>query len=327
MPMLSIIMPYKNAEQWIEETLQSIISQSFTDWELIAIDDHSTDSTRSILEKHSHEDERIKTVSNPGNGIIPALQEGLDRSNGTYITRMDADDMMPAGRLETMVNKIASSKSKTIITGKVHYFSDKEISSGYKKYQNWLNERVEQEDHFKHLYRECVIASPNWIARKQDLIDAMIFDKLEYPEDYSMVFLWFANGFEIASLSEVTLHWREHPKRTSRNSEVYDQKSFFHLKLKWFEQLNLSKATSVGVFGAGKKGKLVIDQLHDKVQLSWYDLNHDQYNTKVSGYDIQTPNKVDDDLLLIAVYPDNPNSVIDFIEKKGYEIGENAWFV
>ena len=62
-------------------------------------------------------------------------------------------------------------------------------SEGYLKYEYWLNDRIDQNDHYKHIYRECVIASPNWISKKQDLIQYKIFENLNYPEDYSMTFL------------------------------------------------------------------------------------------------------------------------------------------
>jgi glycosyltransferase involved in cell wall biosynthesis len=320
-------MPYKNAGPWIEETIQSILNQTFKDWELIAIDDHSTDDSAEIVKRFGSKDHRIHSIANPGTGIISALQAGLNESHGEFITRMDADDIMPESRLALMLENLESAPPKTIVTGKVRYFGEYEVSEGYRKYEKWLNDRILRQDHYDHIYRECVIASPNWITRKNDLIKYSIFENLEYPEDYSMVFLWFEHGFNIVSIDEITLDWREHPQRTSRNSDIYSQASFFELKMNWFRKFNNLEQHSIGIIGAGSKGKLLMSQLPDESAINWYDLNHKNYNTEVMGHSIKNPDDIDDDLLLIAVYPDNPQTIEQFIKEKGYEIGMNAWFV
>ena len=101
-PQISILMPVKNADQFLEECLNSIVQQSFSDWELIAIDDHSTDSSYEILGEYQKKDGRIKVFKNQKNGIIHALRGALERSNGSYITRMDADDIMANIKLEEL---------------------------------------------------------------------------------------------------------------------------------------------------------------------------------------------------------------------------------
>lgn len=325
--MISIILPFKNAEPWIAETIDSILAQSYKDWELICINDHSTDSTALIVTGYSNKHENIQLLNNKEQGIIPALQLGLKSSLGKYITRMDADDLMPPFRLEKMLSAMESSPPKTIITGKVSYFSDSKISEGYNKYQKWLNDRVDHQDHYKHIYRECVVASPNWLARKKELSKFLIFDRLIYPEDYDMTFHWYSNDFKIVGLDEITLYWREHPQRTSRNSSTYDQDSFFKLKSQWFLKLNEIKNQSVAILGAGQKGKFVAQYLQkEDIHFNWYDLNHINFNNSVYGQSIKDPEKLSGDVIIVCIYPEKLNILSNYLESRGYSIGINAWY-
>lgn len=322
---ISIILPFKNAEPWLKETIGSIIEQTLTNWELICINDHSTDNGSQVI--NAFNDSRIQVIQNNGIGIIAALQLGLKTSQGTFISRMDADDLMPLNRLQQMHNRIIGTPKKTIVTGKVKYFAEGKLSDGFVKYQNWVNGRIDNKDHYDHIYRECVVASPNWMTRKQDLIESNLFDKLNYPEDYDLVFHWFENNFVIESLADTTLLWRDHPTRTSKNSDTYSQKALFRLKINWFVRL-MNKDQSLALLGAGTKGKLSMELLQaKKVKATWYDLNYKNFNVPIFGETIQDYNEINEDLLLISVYPKDQTELLKFIEAKGFTIGKNAWFL
>ncbi len=318
---ISILLPFRNAAPWIEETVRSISNQTYENWELIAINDHSEDETPEII--RGFKDSRIRTYENIGEGIIPALQTGLNTASGDFITRMDADDLMPKDKLEVLLN--AAKDGRYIVTGKVNYFSDTEVSEGYRKYEHWLNERINQNDHFDHIYRECVVASPNWLVPTKFLREDRIFSQLNYPEDYDMTFLWRKYGYEIISVHQVTHLWREHPDRTSRNSEVYDQSSFFHLKLDWFKRSETGK--TLGVFGAGPKGKLIAEHLQNDFEISWFDHEHQRYKAPIYGLTILDPETCNCDLLLLAIYPENKTRLENLVTRLGYTLGKNVWYV
>lgn len=323
--MVSILLPFKNAGKWIEETIASVCAQDYGNWELLCIDDHSSDASASIVAAYAKKDSRIKLYQSPKKGIIPALQFALNQSKGAFITRMDADDLMPPGRLKKFIDVLSNSDSKTIVTGKVQYFSGDQVSEGYRSYESWLNERIDKNDHYDHIYRECVVASPNWLARKDDLVKSAIFDQLEYPEDYAMTFLWQENNFQIKGIDAITLYWREHPERTSRNSSVYDQLSFFNLKIGHFIR-KIDSAQSIGILGAGRKGKITAEIFTaNDVAFNWYDLRYEKFAG--SGADIKSYEAITDDLLLISVYPESLADLLNYLEQKQYRIGENAWFL
>jgi glycosyltransferase involved in cell wall biosynthesis len=318
---ISIILPFRNAAPWIEETIVSITNQTHKDWELIAVNDHSEDETAILITKF--EDSRIQVKANRGKGIIPALQTGLAQATGAYLTRMDADDLMPKNKLESLLSMVDGKRS--IATGKVHYFSDKEVSYGYKKYEAWLNERCENNDHFNHIYRECFVASPNWLVATESIREDRIFEQLRYPEDYDMTFLWKKYEYQLSASLETTHLWREHPNRTSRNSDVYDQASFFQLKLDWFSQNQPGK--TLGVFGTGIKGKRIVQQLKGSYEIHWYDHEYEKYRSPIKGITIEDPTTCTCDLLLIAVFPENKTRIENLVARLEYEFGKTVWYV
>ncbi|NEQ98860.1 MAG: glycosyltransferase [Cyanothece sp. SIO2G6] len=92
-PTVSVLLPVYNAEQYLDQALQSILNQTFTDFEVIAINDGSTDRSEAILSAYAQQDKRIKLISRPNAGLTPTLNEGLGVAQGQYIARMDSDDV------------------------------------------------------------------------------------------------------------------------------------------------------------------------------------------------------------------------------------------
>ena len=323
--MISIITPVKNVQSWINETYQSIYSQTWTDWEWIIVDDHSTDDTLLLLKEIALKDERVIVLKNTTSGIIPALQTAFKQCTGEFITRIDGDDLMTPNLLELMQKKILQETDDCVVTGKVKYFSNGEISEGYLKYEEWLNNLVDNNNHYDHIYRECVVASPNWLMRTATASEIGLFEKINYPEDYDMCFIWMENNLAIRSISEVTLLWREHPKRTSRNSAIYQQQSFFHLKLAWFTRLH--KEQSIGVLGYGSKGKIVSKYLDSELRkhIIYVEATKTLINTTTKEF--KKADAINTDLLLISIYPPNLNSLEQQLAKQGYTIGKNAFYL
>ena len=99
MPKITVLMPVYNGEKYLRESVDSILNQTFTDFELLIINDGSTDSSMEIL--NSYSDSRIRIVTNEVNlRLIKTLNKGIDLATGEYIARMDCDDIADPKRLE-----------------------------------------------------------------------------------------------------------------------------------------------------------------------------------------------------------------------------------
>lgn len=327
--MLSIITPYKNAASYLNPCIQSVLNQSFTNWQWILVNDGSTDDSLQIVTEAAKKDQRLLLLENTGTGILPALQMALNYAKGTFITRMDADDIMPTSRLKLMVKALEAASPKTVVTGTVAYISEQPISEGYLQYEAWLNKRVEKSDHWKHIYRECVIASPNWMMRTDELLAINGFDSLLYPEDYDLCFRWYAQKFTIKALTQTTLHWREHPSRTSRNSEHYQQPAFFELKLKRFLELDYKANKPLIVMGEGVKAKLTATFL-EKQHVPFLQMANKKQPEHLSNMLYpENLKRYKNAQILIAVYPDKEKrqAMEKWLSKFDFELGKNYWYL
>lgn len=102
--LISIICTVKNGEETISKTIDSVLTQTYSEFELIIVDDGSSDSTKSIIEKYAENDARIKPYFSPGMGRSKALNKAIELSNGKYIANIDADDLLHPQKTETQVD-------------------------------------------------------------------------------------------------------------------------------------------------------------------------------------------------------------------------------
>ena len=102
-PTVSVIMPAYNAKRYVEQTIRSVLAQTFRDFEFITVDDGSTDGTLAILQRFAAEDSRIVVINRPNTGIVGALNDGIAKARGEFLARMDADDVALPARFEKQV--------------------------------------------------------------------------------------------------------------------------------------------------------------------------------------------------------------------------------
>ena len=314
--MISILMPVKNTGRYLSDCIESILSQTYELWELIAVDDFSDDNSYQLLQQYAEKDSRIKVLKNSEKGIIPALQLAYKHSEGNWISRMDADDRMPPQKLELFAKHAQEGR---LVTGKVKYFGEAPVSEGYLRYENWLN-ALTSEEYGIHVYRECVVASPNWLISKE-FFESFNWNSWKYPEDYDLIFHWRKAGYEVLKLEEVTHLWREHPDRTSRKSERYQQESFFQLKTKWFVKEELTDGEEVQVVGSAQKSKLVSKSLTEmKVSHQLFSVYGEAGR---SVEDLNSKKKA-----ILCAWPIDKKKQLEiksFLESKGFEFGKNIW--
>jgi len=263
-PLVSILIPFKNTEDFIVDCLESIIKQTYTHWELLIVDDNSTDSSFSMVETIAQKDNRIKLFKNSGNGIIDALQLAFKQSTGEFITRMDSDDMMNHNKLEILSNNLLNNGQGHVALGMVNYFSAEGIKAGYKNYEIWLNGLTQNGANYSEIYKECVIPSPCWMIHREDLIACNAFNPNIYPEDYDLAFRFYKHHFKCIPCDVVLHDWRDYSHRTSRTNEHYAENHFIPLKLDYFLELDFNPKKTLVVWGAGKKGKFIAKSLIEK---------------------------------------------------------------
>ena len=102
-PLVSVVLPFYNSKNTLDRAIQSIVNQSFIDLEVLLIDNASTDASSEVARKWVENDPRVRLYTEEKSGVVYAANRGLEKANGTYIARMDADDVSFSDRIERQV--------------------------------------------------------------------------------------------------------------------------------------------------------------------------------------------------------------------------------
>lgn len=176
---ISIVIPAYNAEKHISEAIDSIISQSFTNFECIIVDDGSTDSTRDII--RSYNDERIVLIENK-HDFISSLNLGLNTAKGKYIARMDADDMMHPDRLKIQHSIMETETRITVCSTWMRQFGEN-VSAG--NIAASLSGLVEYP--LMAFLQGNFVFHPTTIIRKSFLAEQQLrYENYPYAEDFKL---------------------------------------------------------------------------------------------------------------------------------------------
>lgn len=209
MPLVSVLVPAYNCESYVLEAVSSMLSQTFSDFELLVIDDGSTDSTRKLLE--SVNDPRFRLVSNEGNiGLIGTLNRGLDMAMGRYIARMDADDISAPERLEKQIIYLDAHPDVHVLGSMVNLINEQGkvfgAISGYP---------TDPEEIHRYLLRECCLLHPSVIFRKDTVKAAGGYSvNARHAEDYDL-WLRLSDQHKIANLPDKLVSYRMHRNQVS----------------------------------------------------------------------------------------------------------------
>jgi len=304
-PLVSILIPFKNTASFLSECLTSIIEQTYSNWELIIVDDSSKDNSYGIVEQFALNEPRIKLLRNDGLGIIHALRTAYLAINGELVTRMDSDDIMTKNRLEWMVKALMKHGAGHLAVGQVSYFSEFGINNGYDRYEKWLNKLTSEGNNFSEIYKECVVPSPCWLVFKEDFDKCGAFQSGIYPEDYDLTFRFYEYGLKCIPCNHVLHYWRDYDTRTSRTSEHYAQNYFLSLKLNYFFKLDYNRNQALVIWGAGNKGKNIAKYLIEKnIEFHWVcdnpkKIGKDIYGKELSHFEIL--NKIPNTQSIITV--------------------------
>jgi glycosyltransferase involved in cell wall biosynthesis len=260
-PRVSILLPCRDAAAYLPDTIASIQAQSYRDYEIIAVDDGSTDETKAILMTWAASDPRIRVLSQPAEGIVAALQRAVAASKGDILVRMDADDVAYSTRIAKQVELLDANPDVGACGTLVRYFPRGTVQGGAQRYEMWLNTALEHDDIVREIFVECPIAHPTMAIRRKVLDQVGGYQDNGWPEDYDLVFRLWINGVAFAKVPEVLLRWRERQDRVSRTDPRYAEDAFRRIKVHYLKKTLINGHDGVIVWGAGPVGKSFAQEL------------------------------------------------------------------
>ena len=255
MPLVSVLLPCYNAARTLKETLESLSCQTLEDFEVIAVDDGSTDATSSILQEWADVDERIHLIGQAHSGIVTALNAGMQACQSPFIARMDADDLAHPKRLALQVAFLEQHPEIAVVGCRVRGYPPEDVRQGFSIYLDWQNSLLTNEDIRREMFIESPLAHPSVIVRKEWLFKVGGYQEHGWPEDYDLWLRLYLAGAGFAKLPEILLDWREHTARLTRQDSRYSLENFLRAKAYYLVRGPLLERDAVLLWGAGMVGR------------------------------------------------------------------------
>ncbi len=185
-PTVSVLLPYRDAEATLGACLDSIADQSLDAWELVAVDDHSQDGSADLVARRADADSRIRPMSNPGRGLVDALNAGLAAARSDLVARMDADDLMDPRRLALQTEALIADPELAVLGTRVRLFPEHLVQAGYREYVRWQNACLTPRDMADEMFVESPLAHPSVCFRRSVVQAAGGYLDGDFPEDYEL---------------------------------------------------------------------------------------------------------------------------------------------
>ena len=258
---VSVVMPVRNAEGTLTRALDSIVAQTFRNWELIAVDDGSGDYSGALLEEFSRRDPRVRVIHTPPQGIARALQTGCTEAAGRWIARMDADDLMHPGRLAGQLDFANARPGLGVISCLVDYGGH---AAGFAAHVAWINSLGTAEEISLRRFIEAPVAHPSVMFRRDLLEHHGGYRSGDFPEDYELWLRWLDAGVRFGKVPHKLLVWNDPPGRLSRNDPRYAVGHFYQTKCRYLARWlgrHVDPARKLWLWGAGRITRRRFDAL------------------------------------------------------------------
>lgn len=251
MPKVSVVMPVFNAESYVNEAIDSILSQTFVDFEFIIINDCSTDLSHQIIK--SYKDDRIKIINNEKNlGVCASLNKALRECTGEFIARMDSDDVAYCDRLEKQVKFLENNKQIVVLGTSIEFIGQKK---GMKKFDN---KNLEIQSLFNNFIVHPTVMMRSEFFKSNKLCYNEDFSKLE---DYELWDRVLEKKGKFYILEEPLLKYRVHKNQIT---QCYSEKYFeqlYALKLRQLNRMSVNRELfDLDAFLSYCNGSLYLDK-------------------------------------------------------------------
>lgn len=211
-PLVSVLMPAYNARRYVAEAIQSVLAQTWRDFEFLIIDDGSTDDTPEILKRYAEADDRVRVLTRSNAGVGAALNAGIAEARGELIARMDSDDVCLPERFARQVEFLRERPDCVLVGSRVllidpdgaPLFEMEEIPTGHEEIDEML------------LQARWSIVHPAVMMRRDVVRRIGGYDNEVVPVEDHDLFLRLAEVGRLANLPEVLLRYRKHPMNSVR---------------------------------------------------------------------------------------------------------------
>ena len=296
-PRVSVLLPTFNALATLPRAVASLRAQTFRDWELLVVDDGSTDGSADWLRTEAAREPRLKVISQPHAGIVPALNGGLAEARGEFVARMDADDESLPERLAEQVAWLDAHPDTGVVGALVEFAGDRTTSAGYALHVDWLNSVVSPEQIALNRFVEAPFAHPSVMFRRGLAARHGGYRDGNFPEDSELWLRWLEAGVRMAKVPRVLLRWHDPPARLSRTDPRYDVEAFYRLKAEYLArwlQAHVPTERQFLVWGAGRttRKRVKLLEAHGITVTAYVDIDPNKHGRSRAGHFVLAPEQV-----------------------------------
>lgn len=296
-PVISVLLPVRNGAACVGDAIQSILSQSFAPFELLVIENGSTDGTRQILQNWALRDARIRLACLPEPDLVQALNHGLSLARGSFVARMDADDVSRPDRFARQLRHLENNSETGLVSCLVRHAGHSTGQAGYAAYIDWINSLRTHEQIALHRFVESPLAHPSVFFRRELTERFGAWRGGPFPEDYELWLRWLEAGVRMEKVDEVLLDWSDPPDRLSRTDTRYSRRAFSDCKApylqRWLEAAPIGNR-AILFWGAGRETRVRLRKLQSLgVQAAgWIDVDFRKWGKSIGGLPVYSPNEL-----------------------------------
>ncbi|GAB6060556.1 glycosyltransferase family 2 protein [Desulfonatronum parangueonense] len=291
--MISVILPIHNAAKTLPAALDSLLAQTWMDFEILAVDDGSDDDhgavpgTRAILSEYAAMDSRILPLFMEHEGIVQALNHGLAFAGGEYIARMDADDVCHPDRLRIQADFLRLHPEVGLVACTADFGGSPAHAGGYKRHLDWTNTLLSHDQISLGRFRESPLVHPTVMFRRRLVEQFGGYRDGLFPEDYELWLRWLECGVRMEKTPEKLYVWNDPPGRLSRTHPRYDVTEFYKTKARYLAQWLTAHNPGhpeIMVMGAGRITRRRAEMLlpHGVRISAWVDIDPRKVNRRVA---------------------------------------------
>lgn len=324
----SILLPFRDGAATLDACLDSIQQQTMSDFELLAVDDGSTDASAALVRARAAQDPRVCLLQPGRVGLVAALDHGLAQATSPLIARMDADDLMVPQRLELQCRFLDEQAAVALVGTQVELFSAAPIRAGYREYVRWQNGCCAPDQIASQIYVESPLAHPSVMFRRDVVMAAGGYLDGDFPEDYELWLRLNRAGHRLAKVPQVLLRWRERSDRLSRVDPRYSRPAFDRLRARYLVgEPALRAARELVIWGAGHRTRQRVKLLLERgVQpIAWIDIDPKKIGQRVWGLPVHPPvwlDRTPPPFVLVYVASHGAREQIAVqLDARGYRVG------
>lgn len=270
--LVSVIMPVYNGGEYLKESIESILNQTYKELEFIIIDDGSTDSSKVIIEEYQQKDKRIKFISRENRGLVKTLNELIEMTKGNYIFRMDADDIAHKRRVEKQL--LCFKKGYDLVATSIDILcEDNNITDLNLITKKGFNKKIE-ETLMDHIFKAGGFLCHPTIAFTREMLNRINgYSELCYVAEDLELYLRIAKiDVKFIKLEECLLKYRVNnfSKSEIELEDVENLKDYMNLKLKYIKEGYSLNYKNVLIWGKGHGGYILKSLLEKEYESTIY---------------------------------------------------------